>query len=165
MRYFFAVWPPSETAAALAAWARGLEGSITPAHKIHLTLAFLGSVTPEKAVIAAQRVDAARHVLPMEQARYWKHNRILWVGPRDTPGSLKALVDGLHLELERAQYILERRPFAAHVTLVRNARPPRELAPLPAVEWPVQEFTLVRSTAHGAKGSVYEIVERFLLQP
>ena len=165
MRYFFAVWPPPRTAAALQAWASGLEGRLTPAQKIHLTLAFLGGVAPEKAIVAARRVTVERHALPVEKAHYWKHNRILWVGPRDIPEAVKALVERLHLELASAEYVLERRPFAAHVTLVRNARAPRELPPLPAVEWPVHEFTLVRSAMHGAKGSVYEIVERFPLHP
>ena len=163
MRYFFAVWPPCATAAALQAWARELEGRHTPAAKIHLTLAFLGVVEPDKAIVAARRVRGKRHALAVEKAHYWRHNRILWAGPRDTPPALNALVENLQLELYRAEYVLERRPFAAHVTLLRNARAPGELPPLPAVEWPVHEFTLVRST-NAAKGSVYDIVERFPLQ-
>jgi 2'-5' RNA ligase len=162
-RYFFATWPPAPTAAALERWAKELAGRPTPAAKIHLTLAFLGAVEPEKAVLAARRVKAARHALPMEKAQYWKHNRIVWAGPRGTPAGVKALVEALHQELFRAEYILERRPFAAHVTLLRNAAAPRELPRLPEVEWPVQEFTLVRSALGGAKGSVYDIVERFPL--
>jgi 2'-5' RNA ligase len=164
-RYFFSIWPPAPTAAALEGWSKALEGRATPAAKIHLTLAFLGAVEPEKAVLAARRVKAPGHALPMEKAQYWKHNRIVWAGPRETPPGLKALAEALHLELFRAEYMLERRPFAAHVTLLRNAPSPGELAPLPQVEWPVHEFTLVRSTPAGAKGSLYDIVERFPLQP
>jgi 2'-5' RNA ligase len=161
-RYFFAVWPPAGTAAALQDWAKALEGRVTPAAKIHLTLAFLGAVAPAKAIVAARRVQGEPHALPIEKAQYWKDNKIVWAGPRGTPSGLKALVDSLHLELYRAEYILERRPYAAHVTLLRSAARPRELAPLPRVEWPVGEFTLVRST-NSAKGSDYEIVERFPL--
>jgi 2'-5' RNA ligase len=161
-RYFFAVWPPAVTAAALEGWAKALQGRVTPAAKIHLTLAFLGAVAPEKALSAARRVRASAHALPVEKAQYWKHNKIVWAGPREIPTGLKALVEALHLELYRAEYILERRPFAAHVTLLRGAPPPRELPPLPGVEWPVGEFTLVRS-ANTAKGSVYEAVEHFPL--
>jgi 2'-5' RNA ligase len=162
-RYFFAVWPPAKTAAALAQWASVLEGRVTPAAKIHLTLAFLGTVAAEKAIAAARRVEGRSHVLPIERTGYWRHNKIVWAGPRETPSALAALVESLHLELYRAEYILERRPYAAHVTLARGAAPPRrELAPLPKVEWPVAEFTLVRST-NSAKGSVYEALERFPL--
>jgi RNA 2',3'-cyclic 3'-phosphodiesterase len=160
-RYFFALWPPPGAAAALEGWAQALQGRVTPAAKIHLTLAFLGAVAPEKAIAAARRVRASPHTLPVENAQYWKHNKIVWAGPRETPPRLKALVEALHLQLYRAEYILERRPFAAHVTLLRGGPPPRELPPLPRVEWPVGEFTLVRSTL--SRGSVYEIAERFAL--
>jgi 2'-5' RNA ligase len=161
-RYFFAAWPPAATAAALEEWAGALEGRRTPAEKVHLTLAFLGVVEPDKALAAARRVKGVRHDLAIDRAHYWKHNRIVWVGPRETPAPLKALVDALQLELYRAEYVLERQPYAAHVTLARGAPPPRELPVLPEVEWPVTEFTLVSST-NSAKGSVYEIVERYPL--
>jgi len=72
-------------------------------------------------------------------------------------------VESLQRELQRAGYVLEPRPYAAHVTLLRGAPRPRELRPLPKVEWPVDEFTLVRST-NAAKGSVYEVLERFPLR-
>jgi len=161
-RYFFALWPPEESAAALESWAKALEGRITPAAKIHLTLAFLGRVDPTKALQEAIKIRGMPHELPIETAKYWKHNRIVWVGPRETPLALKALVEPLHAGLARAGFVLERRPFAAHVTLARNTPAPRELGPLPAVEWPVREFTLVRSTL-SPKGSSYDVVERFAL--
>jgi RNA 2',3'-cyclic 3'-phosphodiesterase len=161
-RYFFAAWPPAGAAAALEGWAKTLEGRTTPAAKIHLTLAFLGAVAPEKAIGAARRAQGRPHALPIERAQYWKRNKIVWAGPRETPAGLKALVDSLHLELYKAEFILESRAYAAHVTLVRSAPTPRELPPLPEVEWPVGEFTLVRSAVSN-KGSVYEIVERFPL--
>ena len=158
-RYFFAAWPPAETAAALEGWARKLEGRVTAAAKIHLTLAFLGTVAPEKAHAVARSIKGRSHALPIEKAQYWKHNRIVWAGPRDTPVPLAALVAELHAELRGAGYALEERPFAAHVTLLRSAPPPRELPALPAVEWPVSELTLVRSAVSN-KGSAYEIVQR-----
>ena len=162
MRYFFAVWPPAETARALETWASGLQGRVMPAEKIHLTLAFLGGVDPAKAIAAAKRVEGNPHAIPIETAQYWRHNKIVWAGPNETPPMLKALVDTLHYQLFKAEYILERRPFAAHITLLRSAPPPGKLAPLPKLEWPVREFTLVNS-ASSSKGSTYDIVERFAL--
>ena len=135
---------------------------MTRAAKIHLTLAFLGPVAPERAYEAARSIKGRPHSLPVEKAQYWKHNRIVWAGPRETPPALAELVATLHAALRRADYSLDSRPYAAHVTLLRSAPPPRELPPLPRVEWPVSEFVLVRS-ANSAKGSVYEIVERFPL--
>lgn len=163
MRLFFAAWPPPAAAAALSGWARGLEGRAIPAEKIHLTLAFLGDVQPDKAIAAARKVRGRRHRLPIEIAKYWKHNQIVWAGPREIPPDLKALVEALQLELYRAEFILERRPFAAHVTLLRKAPKPRASLPAPpAVDWPVDEFVLVSSRT-SPNGSAYEILERFAL--
>ena len=162
MRLFFAAWPPPETAGALAAWARPLDGRPIPAEKIHLTLAFLGAAQPDRAAAAARRVQGRAHALPIEVAKYWKHNQVVWAGPRETPPDLAALADALHFELYRAEFILERRPFAAHVTLVRKARKPASLPPLPAVDWPIRELALVHSTL-SSNGSTYETLARFPL--
>lgn len=167
MRIFFAIWPPAGSARALAQWAREAQektgGKTTPEEKIHLTLAFLGESDPEKAIAAAKRVKAKAHELPIEQARYWRENNIVWAGPRETPLPLKALFDSLSAELYREEFILERRPFAAHVTLIRKARASKSLPPLPDLDWPVDEFVLVRSALSSA-GSSYEPLERFRLQ-
>jgi 2'-5' RNA ligase len=165
MRIFFAVWPPAEAARALAHWARAAQrltgGNTTAEEKIHLTLAFLGDSDPQRAQAAARRVAARTHELPIEQARYWRENNIVWAGPRETPPALKALFESLSKELQREQFILEPRPFAAHVTLIRKARRAK-LPPPPALDWPVREFLLVRSSL-SSKGSTYEPLERFAL--
>lgn len=163
MRLFLAAWPPPETAGALAQWARPLEGRAIPPDKIHLTLAFLGDAQPEPAIAAAQRVRGRAHDLPIEVAKYWKHNQIVWAGPRETPASLKALVEALHKELHNGGFRLESRPFAAHVTLLRKAPKPPSLPALPAVEWPIRELALV-SSAVSSKGSTYTTLERYPLQ-
>lgn len=166
MRLFFAIWPPAETARALAEWAHDAQhktgGKTTPEEKIHLTLAFLGEADPNKAITAAKRVSAKAHELPIEQARYWRENNIVWAGPRETPPALKALFDGLSMELFREEFILERRPFAAHITLIRKARAAKSLPPLPAMDWPINEFVLVRSSLSSA-GSTYDVLEQFPL--
>jgi len=111
-------------------------------------------------------VRASTHKLLVEQAVYWPHNRILWVGPRRAPGPMQQLARGLAKSLRQAGFALERRPFAAHVTLIRKARAPSApstLPPPPRVEWPVTEFVLVRSLLSKA-GSQYAVLERFPLQ-
>lgn len=158
MRLFFALWPPREAAEALARWAGGLEGRATPVEKIHLTLAFLGGVAPAKAIAAAKRVRAAPFELPVDSAKYVRRNEMVWVGPKEMPEGLKALVERLHFELYRAEFILERRPFAAHVTLLRRAPQPKTISPPPRVRWPVREFALVSSDL-----STYETLARFRL--
>ncbi|HYG55254.1 MAG TPA: RNA 2',3'-cyclic phosphodiesterase [Burkholderiales bacterium] len=163
MRLFFALWPPAETAAALAEWARQFDGRAVAAANVHLTLAFLGDVDERNACEAARTVRGRKHALPIDRARYWRHNKILWVGPRDTPQPLLALVDQLHGSLRQNGFVLEERPFAAHVTLVRKARAPSALSRLPAVTWPVEEFALVASTP-GRTGASYRTLEAFQLR-
>jgi len=161
---FFALWPPAEAARALGEWASEVRsrtgGRATAPATIHLTLAFLGEAEPGGALAAARRVHGKSFSLPVDTAKYWRHNRIVWVGPKTLPDPLKRLAEDLRRELLLENFALEEREFAAHVTLIRKAGAPDSLPGLPAVDWPAREFVLVRSTpAQG--GSRYEIVQRF----
>ncbi len=166
MRLFFALGPPRETAAALARWAgevqRSSGGRATREETIHLTLAFLGEAAPDTAARAARRVQGEAFELPIDEAKYWKHNRIVWVGPKEMPFQLMNLAVRLQAELRKEKFVLEERPFAAHITLVRKASVPEAIPPLPALSWPAREFVLVRSIPH-SKGSRYETIQRFPL--
>ncbi|MEJ2175022.1 MAG: RNA 2',3'-cyclic phosphodiesterase, partial [bacterium] len=165
MRVFFALWPPERSAARLAHWARDLAhdtgGRATRQETIHLTLAFLGEIEAARvddAIAAARTVRAPAHKLLIEHAEFWPHNRILWVGPQRRPAPMARLARELGKALRRADFALERRPFAAHVTLIRKARTPRALPPLPKVDWPVDEFVLVRSLLSN-EGAQYAVLE------
>jgi len=169
MRLFFALWPPRATAQALFDWAsaaqRACGGRVTPVRNIHLTLAFLSEIASARqpdAIHAARAARGERHQLPLEQARYWPHNNIVWAGPHEVPAALAQLVSELTVNLKNGGFALESRPFAAHVTLIRRAHAAGALPALPAVEWPVREFALVRS-ALSARGSSYETLERIAL--
>jgi 2'-5' RNA ligase len=166
LRLFFALWPPAETARALGEWANEVRGRTggraTVPETIHLTLAFLGEAEPPRAVAAARRIQGKTFSLPVDTARYWRHNRIVWAGPGALPDPLKGLAGDLRRELLREDFVLEEREFAAHVTLVRKAGPPEFLPPLPRLDWPVQEFVLVRSVNSGG-ASRYETLQRWPL--
>lgn len=166
MRLFFASWPPRETARALGRWASEVGdesgGKLTLPENIHLTLAFLGEADPDKAIAAGRRVKGRRHELPIDAARYVKRNEMVWVAPEVMPAELASLAADLHASLLREGFVLEDRPFAAHITLIRRARRPRSIPPLPRVTWPVDEFVLVHSR-NSAQGSTYEPLERFAL--
>jgi 2'-5' RNA ligase len=165
VRLFFALWPPPAAARALADWAnevaRGAGGKPIAAEKIHLTLAFLGEADPEQAVLGARQVQGEAFDLPLEVSQYWKRNQIVWAGPQRTPDPLDRLVKALHLELHRAGFVLKRRPFVTHVTLVRKARTPPTLPDLPPVHWPLREFVLVQSRLR--EGPIYATLKSFHL--
>jgi 2'-5' RNA ligase len=156
MRLFFASWPPQAVARALTRWARDAQrecgGRATREEAIHLTLAFLGDVEAQAALAVARPVRASATAFQLTVARFWAHNRIVWVGPEECPASLSTLARDLGGERE----------FAAHVTLIRKARAPQRLPALPALEWPVTEFALVNSTL-GPEGPSYEVLGRFAL--
>lgn len=167
MRLFFASWPPRETAQALARWASEVRneigGKLTAVENIHLTLAFLGNAEPDKAIAAARRAQGRRHELPIDAARYVKRNEMVWVGPETVPLFLASLVADLQQSLLQEGFTLEERPFAAHVTLIRKARRPSAIPPLPRVDWPVDELLLMSSRI-SASGSSYTLLERFALR-
>ena len=157
MRLFFASWPSAGVAESLARWAREAQrecaGRATREESIHLTLRFLGDVDADAARAIARGVQIPRLSFKVEQARYWAHNRIVWVGPQECPAPLAAL----------ARDLGEKRVFAAHVTLVRNAHTPERLPAPPGLEWPVTDFVLVNSNL-GPEGPGYEVLERYALQ-
>ena len=101
-----------------------------------------------------------RHSLPIEDARYWARNRIVWAGPFEMPKLLESLAVALGWELKEKDFRTENRKFSAHVTLLRKAREPQRLPQLPAIDWPVEEFVLVRSRL-SAEGPLYEVIQRF----
>lgn len=168
MRLFFALWPPREAAAALNAWglqaSRATGGRATRAESIHLTLAFLGEIDARRlAELKHLQAAGEAHALPIEQARHWARNRIVWAGPKEMPEALRELVGALNAELAQREFRTESRRFAAHVTLIRKTRGSGELPALPAVHWPVREFLLVGSQLT-AEGPRYEILGSYPLE-
>ncbi len=151
-RVFFALWPAAPVAKrlhALGGEAHALcEGRRMRRDTLHMTLAFIGDVAPERlaALLAVgDRVGAAAFTLALDRLAGWRHNRIVWAGAHETPAPLAALVGRLNGELAAAGFPVEQRSFAPHVTLLRNARatlPERTVDP---IEWRVDGFALMES--------------------
>lgn len=174
-RIFFALWPDPSVAQALDALAAEAHtvcgGRRMRRDTLHLTLAFLGDVDATQFSVAnavadevAQKVGAGGTALHIDRLACWKHNHIVWAGCDSVPDAVVGLADELAATLRRHGFQLDRRPFAAHVTLLRNARCGGELPPAPALDWPVREFVLAQSRP-GPAGASYEIVGRWPLTP
>jgi 2'-5' RNA ligase len=167
---FFALWPDETVRALLMRQGlkmhRLLGGKLTREESVHLTLVFLGDVALERVAALQMRAAAMRFepfVLRVEQAGCWRHNSIGWVGPNQTPAALVRLVADLEDALEEEGFRFDRRPYAAHITLLRKARCTPLDAGMPAIEWPVRDFVLVRSELDN-EGSRYTIVDRWAAQ-
>lgn len=168
-RLFFALWPDAPTIARLDKVARRLHeicgGRRTRAETIHLTLAFLGEVERvriDELHLLAGEIRARAFTLRLTHSGWWRHNRIGWVAPDETPPELAQLVDDLKNGLGGAGFSLEARPFVPHITLLRKADCKNEALPDEAIEWHAREFVLVRSVL-GERGSSYEAVGRWPL--
>jgi RNA 2',3'-cyclic 3'-phosphodiesterase len=134
---------------------------------LHLTLAFLGDIPGERVADArrvADAIAAAPFDLTIDRVGYWRHNHILWAGGA-VPPRLTFVADALGDGLRAAGFTLDARPFAPHITLLRDAHCAGTPALPQSIAWPVREFVLAESRLSPG-GARYEIVDRWpLIQP
>lgn len=151
-RVFFALWPDAAALDALEAAARACEaccgGRRMRRDGLHLTLAFIGAVAPDRLALLheiAAGVRAEPYELVLDRLGWWAHNRILWAGCGEAPSHQRRLFEALARPLAAAGFALDPRPHAPHVTLLRQAHcreVPALAAPIP---WRVESFGLVES--------------------
>jgi 2'-5' RNA ligase len=169
-RVFFALWPDHEAVAQLSALAHSLGGGgrlMRPA-SLHLTLAFVGSVTPTQLEVLGQigtRIRGAAFDLSLDRIGFWPQRGILWAGCNRTPPPLRDLAGRMASALRESGFAVDSRAGSAllpHVTLARRVRCgslPRLDTP---IRWRADEFTLVESHLHPSAAS-YRILARFAL--
>ncbi len=171
-RVFFALWPDDEASSHLSALAQNLTtrggGRVMRPESLHLTLAFVGSVAPDR-IPRLEKIAGAVRVEPFElsldRLGFWPQGGILWAGCRRTPAPLRALGGALVADLRAAGFAIDARSgtnMAPHVTLARRARCvslPRLGTP---INWQVGEFALVESHLHSSAAS-YKTLARFPL--
>jgi 2'-5' RNA ligase len=168
-RLFFALWPDPQVR-------KGLEAiqSLLPCHRIkathpedmHITLAFLGDVDAQRQACVekvADGIEADAFELLIDQVGYWPRPRILWSGPGWTPDGLKDLVRALRHGLRECGFEPERRPYAAHITLARKARPVRFRNLERPLLWKLHDFALVASRL-GGEPPHYQVLRRWDLR-
>ena len=168
LRLFFALWPDDATRGALDRTGKWLHqhwgGRRMRADTLHITLAFLGATPAEvvDALIAcAGRVRADAFELVLDEAGYWRHKRIGWLGASETPPQHFELVRSLNVALQRAGFPVDARPHVPHVTLLRKSKG-GEIPACDPVRWPVGDFVLVKSNID-SDGAHYEVIRRWPL--
>lgn len=151
-RLFFALWPTDALRQQLKRRCKHLlqhgGGRPVAVENLHITLAFLGSVTAEQRACVEQAADAIqlpRFSLRLDRAGHWSRPRVLWLGASEQPETAVALANGLNAGARDCGLQTDNRPFQAHLTLMRKvAKPPADLSVEPLV-WEVDSFTLVQS--------------------
>lgn len=169
-RVFFALWPPEEALQVLDALADVVatrcEGRRIRRDSLHLTLAFIGAVSPGQLAVLRDiggKIHGEVFDLEFDRVGCWPHNRIVWAGCSRVPSRLRRLSNTLASALEQAGFVLDKRPFAPHVTLARKARCdnlPKLTQPIP---WRVSEFALVESSLPPS-GANYRVLDCWPLQ-
>jgi len=151
-RLFFAIWPDAAARAALEKLSTQLEaragGRVVPAEKIHLTLAFLGEVTPDRAddlVKAADKVREAPFDLVLDRIGAFRRARVSWIGASEPAPGLISVEATLREALRARGFELEERPFTPHVTLIRKADKTLSPEAIEPIAWRVEEIALVSS--------------------
>lgn len=164
-RLFFALWPSEAVQREFARWAQALDcgGRPTRLESIHLTLFFLGEVPVRR--IEALKALAGALTIPSFDLKFleigeFRRKHIIWAAPLEVPAPLHALASSLESALRVNGFVLDERPFTAHVTLVRNTRRAVGSHFLSPIEWRVRELALVRSRL-GSEGSQYELIGRW----
>ncbi len=156
MRCFVALWPDAAARERLAAVAREQQrrfprARAMRAENLHLTLAFIGELDEARAARVAFALDA----LPFEPFEWtldvvgaFDRARVLWAaGPDCVP--LAALAQRIRALLDELRVRYDRKPFVAHVTLLRDlarddAR--RAATPIaPPVAWRADRPQLLQS--------------------
>ncbi len=111
-----------------AVFRRGIESLVrwVPVHNMHLTLKFLGDVSPNNVEFLVQmlRNEAALvpvfdiHLAGLGSFPNLRRPRVIYVGIQ-APAALDALQRGIEAAARRLGYESEERPFSAHLTLGR----------------------------------------------
>ena len=166
MSVFFAIRPPADVAAQLAALAgeeaEKFGGKPTRQDTIHLTLAFLGNGLSTEQFPAlihlAKGIRAPSFELVIDRVGFWSHNQLLWAGCSSFPPGFFHFADQLRAALYAAGYLPDREMerFAPHITLIRRISkgvlpPPLEM--IDRIAWYCSGFELISSRVPNAVSS------------
>jgi 2'-5' RNA ligase len=169
LRLFFALWPDDAPRAALGRLAQALHrdcgGRAMATRNIHLTLVFLGNIVADRVPdlrAIADAIIAPRFDMAVDSIGYWRHNRLVWAGPQACPDALRALVAALEGSLKKSGFHCDERPYAAHITLLRDVRRAPGMRSVAGIPWRIADFALVQSLRHD-NATVYEPLQRWPL--
>lgn len=164
-RLFFGISLPEECRQSVIRWRAETfpaeAGRPVVAANLHLTLAFLGTISTEKTRALQQlagRIKQPDFTLTLDDAGHWPRSGVVWLGPKQSPRGLLQLADMLRAQAARYGCVQSPPPFHPHVTLLRNALktvtlPPRNFR----WQFRVERFALFESVF--AKGRTqYRVV-------
>ena len=168
-RVFFALWPDEVVVRQLDQAGREAGqrcgGRRMRRETLHLTLAFSGGIPATRLrelARAAAAIRAPKFELTLDRLDWVEKKKIVWAGASVLPDALRDLAAELNARLKANGFRTEERPFAAHITLLRNARCGEAPHDPPPIVWQANEFVLVESELK-PEGANYRIIGRWPL--
>jgi len=172
MRCFVACCPDDATRDRLDQAAREALSRYPGARRVrrenlHLTLAFIGEVRPDRAheaVEVLRGVSAEPFEWRIDHVGRFERAHVLWAGGQPEPRLMhlaervRALLQSLHIRFDEKR-------FAAHVTVLRDLPPLRATGPGDVVEgidpfaWPIRSPLLMVSERDAKGATVYRALE------
>jgi RNA 2',3'-cyclic 3'-phosphodiesterase len=143
MRLFFAITFPESLKDSLAHVATQLQGQLhsgnwTRRDNYHLTLVFLGNMSPGQLASAKevlhQQIFAPFSISCSGLGRFQKGNRDIWWMGLKPSVSLARLHHSLFAVLWDSGFALEDRPYQPHLTLAREVSTPKDFHPVPELD-------------------------------
>lgn len=169
-RIFFALLPDGDGRARIAQLAERCAeragGRASAPDSLHLTLAFLGGVPPDRLPALMAIGDGAPRMafeLVLDTVGEFRRARVAWIAPSSIPAALLALREALAAALLKARFAIEDRPFRPHITLARKCGAPLAQAAVSPLRWPVARLSLMASTLDPA-GARYRELAGWTLQ-
>lgn len=171
-RLFFALYPAAPARDALHAlarhWVPAAAGVLVQPANLHITLVFLGALTPGQRQCVSRLAAGTRSdpvTVTVDRVGYWPGPAVVWAGASRTPDALPRLVESLRAGVVACAIAVDPRPFELHVTLVRQASRPVPSLQLPEpVTLSFDRFVLMASR-HAAGGVCYTVIESWPLAP
>jgi putative RNA 2'-phosphotransferase len=101
---------------------QGVTGRFTPTENLHITLAFLGNCDENK-VDELVKIIKKLHfkAFPLQLAGGGHFGDLVWAGTRPQ-AALEHLAEQLRKALDRAGISYDKKPFKAHITILRKTR-------------------------------------------
>ena len=164
MRAFFGLSPDTKTKLAIDAWrikAFPYVNNLVPAANFHVTLAFLGQISPKQLEVLCEGVKQISDIhtfdISLNRVGYWSKPKALWLGCHKTQNTHLQLSKRLHQLANSVGLQLPKQDYVAHLTLARKCsiNPPAPLIE-PTFNWRNTEFHLYESVS-GKKGVSYHI--------
>jgi 2'-5' RNA ligase len=153
-RMFFALWPDAPARAALAglahAIARTAGGRAPAVANLHLTLAFVGHVAPDRVAVLREAgrgvaAEISPFTLVLDRVGAFRDGGIAWIGAAEIAAGLADIAERLARRLSVEGFRVDRRAYAPHLTLARKCQRLPADARMARITWRVGELALVES--------------------